>query len=149
MNSTLALSKKNTMEYQSLIEINNLRLEYYKKNPELILDSTEWQSAAVCAFCYYKIRLNHLSLRNSYRNPRYTNYKDCYVPKCPWCDYSSPKSDYLDNGTHVYYRIPYLVIRYRSHIIEKNIKKNFFGKVIETSTKKIDEIEILEDHSKI
>jgi hypothetical protein len=142
-------SINNTKEYQSLIEINNLRLEYYKKNPELILDSTDWRSVAVCAFCYHEIPLDHLSLRSSFRDPRYQNHKDCYIPKCPGCNYSPTDSTYLKCGTTVYSKIPYLVIRSRSHIIEKNIKKNFFGKVVETSIKKIDEIEILEDHSKI
>ena len=141
--------KNNTKKYQSLIEINNLRLDYYRKNPELIIDSTDWQSVAICAFCYYKIPLNHRSLKNTYRDPKYQNYNECYIPTCPECNYSPSNTIYLKCGTSVYSRIPYLVIRYRSHIIERNIKKNFFGKISKVEEKRIEEIEILEDYSKI
>lgn len=145
----LVQSKNNTKEYQSLIEINNLRLDYYRKNPELIIDSTDWQSVAICAFCYHKIPLDHLSLRNSFRDHRFQNFNECYVPKCPGCNYSPSNSIFLKSGTSVYSRIPYLVIRYRSHVIERNVKKNFFGKISKVEEKRIEEIEILEDCSKI
>ena len=137
-------------KYKSLIELDNIRLEYYKKNPELIIESTPWEAVAVCAMCYSRIALDHSCLRPTALNVGYTSYKE-RIPKCPNCKYRYPKhlriTTSKDKDTAIFFRIPYLIIRCRSHILEKNIRQNFFGKILEITINKFDEIQIIEDHS--
>ena len=130
-------------KYKSLIEVDNLRLDYFKKNPELIIESKEWESHAVCARCYNKIALNHNCLNST------VHYIPYYKSGCPGCKYRN--NTYLlqlpiESFPKLEYPIPHLIIRTRTHVINrtKKSKFGFFAKIVEDC---VIETEILEDES--
>ena len=140
---------KGVENYKSLTEVDNLRLDYYKKNPELIIESTEWTATGVCAICFGKIPLDNQCFRNKHINIKdyYSNPKlfTGHIPTCPLCKYSN-KNFLYDKKTiykRVYIGIPYITIRYRYHIVGKTYERNFFGFVTKCNINKIQETEIV------
>lgn len=136
-------------DYKSLTEVDNLRLDYYKKNPELIIESTEWTATGVCAICFGKIPLDNQCFRNKHINTRdyYSNPElfARYIPTCPLCKYSNKNFFYdKEKGYKRFYiGIPYITIRYRYHIVGKTYERNFFGFITKCNINKIQETEIV------
>jgi hypothetical protein len=123
--------------------MDNLRLDYFKKNPELIIESKEWRTFAVCAKCYAKISLNHNCLN------RTVHYFPYYRTGCPGCKYRNNTyllSLSIESIPILEYPIPHLVIRTRTHVINrtKKSKFGFFTKIVEDC---VIETEVLEDNS--
>lgn len=140
---------KGAENYKSLTEIDNLRLDYYKKNPELIVESTEWAATGVCAVCFGKIPLDNKCFRNKHINVRdYYSNPDLVakeIPTCPICKYSN-KNFLLEKEKEykrVYIGIPCITIRYRYHIVGRTYKRNFLGFITKCNINKIQETQIV------
>lgn len=132
-----------------LTEYDRVKMEYYSKYPELILETSEWRAVALCATCLGEIDLIKFCLHTGINKKRDVEHRLEYF-KCPHCNkwgtitekLNSPAPSYLLIG------IPHYVVRIRTHVLEYKIERGWFKKSIKTPSSIFKEIVLVEDHSK-
>lgn len=132
-----------------LTEYDRVKMEYYSKYPELILETSEWRAVALCATCLGEIDLIKFCLHTGIDKKRDVENRLDYF-KCPHCHKWGTIKELSNTPAPSYslIGIPHYVVRIRTHVLEYKIEKRWFKKSIKTPSSIFKEIVLVEDCSK-